>query len=143
MLVIDHDSLGAASFRNELQKHGSISLLATAIAQPDLMDRTRCSSAVFKKLLEQYAQADAIVFFHRFAGMVQGQAIDFGIARRAFKIIALDTNEAFFLKSHYNGYFAQGILSVLVAHRTNIEPSTPRRFYPVNQFDQHYQVLHA
>jgi len=136
VLVIDRDDPSVVAFLDELKKHGSISLITTEIALPDPQERRHCSSATFKRLLDQYAQADAIVFGN---GLPEWSTVAAALPEHSVKIIALDNDEAFHLRAHYSGYFAKGFLSALIAHRADAKPSDPHRA-PLEWFDQHYQV---
>lgn len=130
------------AFQHELKKHPGLNLSATPSVEVDPDDSsTGCPSPAFKRLMEEYADVDAIVFFISLPNwnwLRQHQLIP---QRLPPHVIVLDTGPLP-VHGHYTDYFANGYVSELIAARVapapavSVTPRTPREW-----FDQSCQVF--
>jgi len=129
------------SFQNELNKRAAVSLAAIEVVPVDpneMVLGNGCSGAQLQALLLKYATADAIVFLIDLPewGRLQARRIT-PQPGKARIIVALNGSAP--TKREYAGYFANGVLSVLIGARPGpapmAKPKTPREW-----FDRYYQL---
>lgn len=128
-------------FQRELKKHPGLSLSAIKSVELDLNDTsTGCPSTAFKQYMEEYADADAIVFFISLPDWKWLQQHQLIPQRLPPHVIVVDTG-ALPAQGHYTDYFANGFVSELIAARQGLPPAAsanPRQ--PREWFDQYFQV---
>ena len=129
-------------FQRELKKHHGLTLSATKCVEVDLNDTsTGCPSVAFKQYMEEYADADALVFFISLPDwkwLQQHQLIPQHLPPH---VIVVDTG-TLPAQGHYSDYFANGFVSELIAARHSLPPAAaanPRQ--PREWFDQYFQVF--
>jgi len=130
------------TFQRELKKHPGISLGATKTVELDLNDTsTGCSSKDFKKLMEEYSDVDAIVFFISLPDWKWLQQHQLIPQRLPPHVIVVDTG-ALPAQGHYSEYFANSFVSELIAERRSPAPALPAKpKTPREWFDQYFQVF--
>ncbi|MEI8062491.1 MAG: hypothetical protein WCH84_00335, partial [Verrucomicrobiota bacterium] len=100
-----------------------------------------CPSGIFKDLLEQYADVAAIVFFVSlpdFDWLRKNQRIP---QRLPPHVIAVDTGPLP-ARGHYDSYFANGYVTMLIAARRSAAPVKPGGPQTGREwFDAYYQVF--
>ena len=128
------------AFQRELKKHAGITLLTPISVEEDSSDSAPgCPIGIFKNLMEQNADVDAIVFFISLPDWQRLQAKQLIPQRLPPQVIVVDTGPA---PGLYANYFANGYVSVLVASRRSAAvtkpggPQTEREW-----FDQYFQVF--
>ena len=130
------------AFQRELKEHHGITLLQPVNAKFDPNDFSPdCPSVFFKNLMEQNADVDAIVFFVSLPDWNRLELSHRVPQRLPPQVIVLDTGPLP-AQGYYNGYFANGYVSVLIAARRSAavtKPGGPRT--EREWFDQYFQVF--
>ena len=128
------------AFQRELKKHAGITLLAPISVEEDSKDSAPgCPLGVFKNLMEQNADVDAIVFFISLPDWQRLQNKQLIPQRLPPQVIVVDTGPT---PGLYASYFANGYVSVLIASRRGAavtKPGGPRT--EREWFDQYFQVV--
>ena len=128
-------------FQRELEKHPGVSLSATKSVEIDLNDTsTGCSSQDFKKLMEEYSDVDAIVFFISLPEWKWLQQHQLTPQRLPPNVIVVDEG-MLPSQGHYTEYFASSYVSKLIATRRDAPPALPGApKTPREWFDKYYQI---
>lgn len=130
------------AFQRELKKHSRINLSVTKSVEIDPNDDSHgCPSPEYKKLMEEYADVEAIVFFVSLPDWKWLQQHQWIPQRLPPHVIVVDTGPLP-AQGHYAGYFANGFLSVLIAERVgaaSVRPASPKTSR--EWFDQYFQVF--
>ena len=128
-------------FQRELKKHSGITLLAPLSLECELDDGTPGCPTAFKKLMEQYADVDAIVFFVSLPDWKWLQDNHWIPQRLPPQVIVVDTGPLP-ARGHYAGYFANGYVSMLIATRHSAPPAVPGGPRTGREwFDHYFQVF--
>jgi hypothetical protein len=128
------------AFQRELKKHAGITLLAPVSVEEDPSDSAPgCPIGIFKNLMEQNADVDAIVFFVSLPDWQRLQAKQLIPQRLPPQVIVVDTGPS---PGLYASYFANGYVSVLIASRRGAAPTKPGGPQTAREwFDQYFQVF--
>lgn len=127
------------AFRDELKKTPALRIVATEIVTPaPEMGMPGCPAAAFLQILNQHADAAAIVFLTDLPEWITVGAT--APQRSTPKILAVD-NMGDLTQRHYGGYFGSGLLAELIGARlapapaSGANPQTPQEW-----FDRYYLV---
>lgn len=130
------------AFQVELKKHTGISLVTTEVVQPGQGDgMPGCPVTVFKDLLVKHANVDAIVFFMSLPDWrwLQNRG---SIPEQLIPKIFVRDDASVSPKNHYGGYFARGLLAMLVMRRLEANPQQISKPTTTREwFENEYQIF--